>query len=58
MTKDRKRHIDIHRTCPKCANKEGVIVLAGMGAKFYYCPICSPKQKAPEKQPELSLEEQ
>ena len=57
MTKDRKRHIDVHRICPKCGNKDDVLVIAGMGLNFYSCPICSPKQKAPEKEPELSLEE-
>jgi len=31
--------------CPKCGNKEGLIVIPGQGVKFYYCPMCYEQKK-------------
>ena len=57
VTKEPRKHItSLTRKCPQCGNTDDVIVLAGMGAKFFYCPVCSPKQKEVKK-PELALEE-
>jgi len=33
---------DPEKICSKCQQSEGVIVIAGQGGKFVYCPRCSP----------------
>lgn len=50
-TSERRKRIDekIHRSCPKCGNNEGVLVLPGMGLTFYYCPKCDDKTDNDEK---------
>ena len=53
----RKHNVNLTRICPKCGNTDGVIVFAGLGAKFFFCPICSPKKPYEDKKLELALEE-
>ena len=54
--KHRKHSTNLTRTCPKCGNTDDVIVLAGVGSKFFFCPKCSPTNKEYKKS-ELVLEE-
>ena len=55
--RDRKHLSELIRKCPKCRNEAGVIVLAGVGSTFFFCPICSPLKESQDKKPELAMEE-
>jgi rubredoxin len=43
-----KKHLHITKECPDCGNRDGLLVIPGQGATFYYCPVCYDKKKEAE----------